>query len=547
LDPAAVPVYPVLRLVLREVDDGGFEGLVDDAVIATGDELEPVRAKVIAEAARRAADRPGRAIRARGTGPDGSVFELVVPAEGDPIDAAEAVAARSQKKLSPKALIATGAAAGAVVAVIILALVLIISAAGSRPASRPVAATSSQPVPTPTQLPIAGPNGWASEAAWSVRSGAQSGSSAAAVAADATHVFALPDSSSVAGYAASSGVQRWRQQVRESIQQGPALTTVDGHPAVVASTADMLYAWAPATGDPLGSWKLPVTGARVQVTATGPVVSGQGQHAFVVVDGRLEARVLPASSTAVAPGPDGSLLVAGAPGQVWAVGSASIAGSPMALSAPSGYTFSNVVGSTSTQLVAAFTPSSTSSSQQVVLRGFRIGSWQALWTSSKLPAVQTASSSSAPLQAAPSGEWGIYGSTVLNLKSGATKALPTDWVTSVVADKVGFGTSAGHVLSVTDEGLTQAATAAPAASGQTVSAPVAPQAVSGTAAVVLAPDGQSNNVYLVRIDNPAATAAPAPTPSSTAKASPTSKPKPKPSSKPARSTKSTPPKKGASR
>lgn len=115
------------------------------------------------------------------------MFELVVPAEGDPVD----VAAVMPAKVSRGVLVADGASAGAVVAVAIRALVLVLSSVGSRPAARPSGTASSASAPSPTQVPVTRPPGWSAQAAWSVSSSAQPGPVGGGVAADALRVFLL--------------------------------------------------------------------------------------------------------------------------------------------------------------------------------------------------------------------------------------------------------------------------------------------------------------------------------------------------------------------
>ena len=85
IDPTAVPLYPLLLVEIRQLESGVFEGVVDDAVVAADVVLEPVRRAVIGGAALMAGKRVGsmRAIRVRGTAPDGAVFNLVVTASGD--------------------------------------------------------------------------------------------------------------------------------------------------------------------------------------------------------------------------------------------------------------------------------------------------------------------------------------------------------------------------------------------------------------------------------------------------------------------------------
>src|SRR5690606_9682174 len=81
-------------------------GVVDDEVVATDVDLEPVRYAVVAAAAKVAAKRlgPVKATRVRGTAPDGSVFHLVVSSTGEvfPVDAPGGPAATSRTAADAK-------------------------------------------------------------------------------------------------------------------------------------------------------------------------------------------------------------------------------------------------------------------------------------------------------------------------------------------------------------------------------------------------------------------------------------------------------------
>lgn len=513
----AVPPYPLVRLVMRrsEEDEGSFEGLVDGELVVQGASVDEVRSVLIARAAERAVSRPGMrpAIRVVGEDEDGDTFELVVTGDGEvferPSATERAVGAQSGSKrrvvavgLLLTGLLGAGVGTGAAI---------VLSGGDEKSASAPVIASPAAPSPTPTQVPVPGAPGWAQQAVWSVPVGGGASASAdtAGVATDGRFVFAPADGGkpAVAAYDARNGQRKWRAAVDQSLTTGPFVTKVEGAPAVVAASSSRLYAWTPG-GREIGSWKL-ASSQKVVSTPTGPVVTAQGsQHAQIVVGGKLATRVLPAASTAVAPGQGGVLVAAGGAGQVWSVASADVAGAAVNLEAPAKTEFKTVVAASSRVVVAAFAPKGDDAAGKVVLRAFTVGSWKPTWTSSPVP------DSSEQAMVSPDGGWGVFGSSVVDLGSGKVVGLPQDWRTTSVNDEVGFGVTGSQVRAVTKAGL--GAGVGQSSQQDAVVAQQAPQAAAGTTAFLVAGDGDGVHLYAVPLVTPAATS---PSPSSSSSSS----------------------------
>lgn len=523
-DPASVPPYPVVRLVMRHVPDSDvIEGLVDGQVVVEDGDVEVVRAQIIEAAASKAVARPGMrpAIRAVGEDLEGDAFHLVITGDGEVFERDDAgygskPASASKGKVIAAGLLLVGLLGGGIGT----AAAIVMSSGGEqKSASAPVIAQPAAPSPTPTQVPVPVAPGWAEQAAWSVPVGSGAGSpGSAGAASDGKSVFAAADGSSpaVSAYDARTGQRRWRAAVDQPLTAGPFLTRVEDQTAVVAASSSRLYAWTPA-GSEIGSWKLSAS-QKVTPTPTGPVVSAVGsQHAQIVVGGKLVTRVLPAASTAVAPSQGGVLIAAGGAGQVWSVASPEVAGAAVNLEAPGKSDFKAVVAATPKVMVVSYAPQGKSAGK-VVLRAFALGSWKPVWTSGEVP------DSSDAAMVAPGGAWGVFGSSVVDLGSGKTVGLPQDWRATSVGDEVGFGTTASQVRSVTVRGLGGAAPTG----GQNTVTQQAPQAAAGSMAFLVASDGEGQHLYAVPLVSPSATA---PVSSSSSKSS-------KSSSKPSASSKS---------
>ena len=496
-DLAAVPVYPVVRIGIAAAGapEGTVYGYVDYRVVASGPE-EEVRAALIAEVATLARERPGHAIRAVGTDAAGERWRLIVTGDERAFDLPDEEPRRSGSG-RPRWLLPLIAAVGAVlVAVVVVAVLLIVP--GAEPTGTP---TAPAPALGPTEMPVASPPGWSSRAAWSVPVGGSGGADRQPVSTDGEHVYAPGDTAeSVHAYRVQDGVRLWTAAVDGAVSTGPAVSTIDGAPAVVAATTTHLYAWNPVTGAPVGEWELPRTSARVAITPGGPMVTSDSQHTQIVVQGRLTGRVLPAGGEPVAPvGPD-ALVVAGPPGRVWTARSDRLAGDPAPLAAPANTTFLGVAGLTRDTVVAAFAPVPTSGST-VVLAGFDILTHQHRWTSRPVPQARTMASTpgKSVLAAAPSGAWGVYGSVVVDLTRGAVVDLPAGFRVSTLGEDSGFGVVDGVPVTLTRAGLTppsSAALARPKGERRTaVGGDSAPGAVAGPWAFTIAADGRDRHLY----------------------------------------------------
>lgn len=493
VDPAVVPLYPVVRLEVRPVGEEGLtEGFQDGEQVCPAMDPAAVKDLLVQRAAAVAARRHGsvRAVRAIAI-EDGQETPLVVTAEGI------AIPTQAVKKpgRGPRRWIGWGIGAAV--------LVTGMGVAGTHLANRaesdlpqPAVTHTVVPTPTPTQLPVVSPQGWASQAAWSAPLGEQ-GSSAAVVAVPGGLVVApSADGTGVVARRVVDGVQMWTAAAGDSLAYGPAYSQINGHPAIVAATSDTLLAWSTSTGAALGTWSLPTDGsATVTSSPGGVVVTTDSQHALIVSGPRLVARVVPAGAAPAVP--VGAGLVVAGQGQQWKVIGDQLAPASTALAAPAGSSWSAVAGATSSTLIVAYAPAGQSDGSFVVLRGFDLATGRVRWTTGSVPAA-AASGSGLPLLVAPAQGWGLYGSSAVNLDSGKVTALPGDWQTTAVGDQLAFGTTAGGVGQVTAAGTVSAPAGDPSAVDAASTSAVAPVAVQGSTAFVVAPDGQNTNLYAIR-------------------------------------------------
>lgn len=491
IDPALVPVYPVVRMEIRPVDGGLAEGFENGDQVCPAMHPDEVKQLLTDRAAQVAASRPGaiRAVRALVI-EDGEVAaHLVVTADGVRIPAAEP---RQRRRRGRKVALLVLGSLAAVSVMAAGAVHLTQRAQADLPA--PVATHTVVPTPTPTQLPVLGPKGWSTQAAWSAPLGQQS--STASIATSPQGVVAAPaaDGQGVVGRRISDGVQLWAASVDDSVSYGPVLSRIGAQPAFVAATSSTMFAWSPLTGHQIGRWELPEDGSATVVAGpAGTVVATDGQHALIVQGSKLVARVIPAGAASVAV--QGPALVVAGDGALWRVTGDQLAPAPTKLSAPAGTTWQGVAGCSGTTLIMAYAPAAQSASGTVVLRAFDLDTGAVRWTSGQVPAAQAAVSGDQPLVLAPSQGWGVYGSSVVVLATGKTIALPTDWQTSAVGDQVAFGSSGGGVGQVSVSGVVSA----PAADGATQQqAPTAPIAAQDGTAFLSASDGQDTFLYAIR-------------------------------------------------
>lgn len=510
-DPELVPMYPLLRAELRTLDEGGYAGLVNDQVVATDHELEPVRAAVIADAARSAARRLGvRAIRVRALDPDGDLFQLVVTDTGEVHDTtasapappspggsggAPAPARRwwrrrhrlqgpdrhdpAKKRAHPILLLIVGFP---VAMIGFFIWILFVRGEGT---------TESVALPDPRQLPVVAPQGYSPVATWAVKVGTASGARTnEGVSADSERVYAATGSSDhITAYSAASGAQEWSTDLGAPLTAGPSVVSVGGEPSVVAATSTKLVTLDPASGEARGEWDLDATtGSQVRITATGPVVMGQSNTAQIIVDDELATRIMPASAIPVAPGPQDS-LIAVAPGRVYTSTSSTVAGPGRAIDTP-GHGEVSVAGWTGHRLILAYATKS-ASSNKARLVGYTAptsasGAWQRKWTTEAVAAATVdGAGDQLPMMTAPNGTWGIYGTTAVTLDRGEATAL-REWSTTTVGNQIAFGTTPTRVVSAGPKGL-GGKSAAETAEQQVT----APQAVHEAAAYLITGGGES--------------------------------------------------------
>lgn len=526
-DPEQVPMFPLVRAQIRQTDDGDLEGLVDDVAVGRDVELEPVRHAVVEAAAKAAAQKKGpaqaRAVRVRGIAPDESIFHLVVTAAGEVYETDDpsrrtstGTASRSKAGRRQPTGSATAAPprpvrerpAGMFFLVVALMTVLVVVFLGApitlmilRAQGDDDSARKPTP-PKPAQLPVVAPAPYEAVARWSIPLGTSSYSSTSApVTADNDRVYVVRDGGeTVAAYDSRAGIPSWKYpELDGTVAAGPALAEVGGEQVLAVATSSDLVLLDPATGKPVGEWGLGEAGADVRMTPTGPMVLDDAGHARVVAGGDLVTRVIPATGTAVAPTADGALVVVGAAGEVWTVTDSRVAPSPQSLVPPAGTAFSAIAGWSGSRLVLAYHATTDTGSNQVRLAAYSrsAAGWRLGWTTGPVPTVY-ATGQELPMTSATTGSWGIYGSTALDLTTGAAAALPADWATSAVGDDRAFGTGKGKPLTAAPSGVLAESLEAPAA--PLTSALTPPQASAGTSAYVVAsPDSSTAVLYALRL------------------------------------------------
>lgn len=499
IDPSQVPVYPVVRLELTEgMTEAAAWGLSDGRLVAEG-AREEVRRALLGEAAKVAARRPCGAVRVALSGfdapsgvvtTDGQLLSYEIKGEDTPKRGSRGVVA------AVVAAVVLGAGG--------LAGVAIATTSGW---SRDQATTQAAPTPTPTQLPVAAPVGWAAVATWA-RPVRQPGTStmvpSATIQGRGLVYVAGVDTGTVSALDEHTGQTVWTASVPgaaagTSLAGGPLLASMGDRPVIVGWTSTQLTAWDAPTGQQLGTWSLG-TATRVFTSGGRVVVTGQGPHAAVLDASRLQWRVLSAGATPMGATADGRLIAAGG-GRAWVTNSNTVAGPGAALAGPPRTSWIAPVGALPDgTIVVAY--SRTAGDGSVILRAFRPEAngetWVPIWTTKAIPGtgVSAVSSTSAlPLWASPDGAYGVVGSTWINLRTGATRALPSDWQTAAVGSAGAFGSTAGGVGVVSATGVMVAPPAASAGEPTRSQAPVA-LSDAGTA-LVIAADGQTTSLYAV--------------------------------------------------
>lgn len=547
-------------------DDGWVQGLVDGQTVFAGTRTEVI-AHLVSRAAHVAAGRPCGAVRAILSGfEDGPQAEphvvavtidgVLLPLDKSPQRQRGARASRRQLlSLMGIAALSAGAVGG-----LSWAATRRVGSAASVGVSAPLLARAR------VQLPVAPPAGYSRVALWSVPmplGSALVGSRTPGTAEVATGggLVWVPsaDRKVVQAVDVATGRVRWSRAVGDTFTGGPVVVVIGGRRRMVVWTSSQVVVLAALTGEVCARWALPTVGMLVVAVGggagSGVVAMGPGQHLQVLTGSGWISRVLPAGAAVVgvtaslgttgttsttSSSAEGMVLAAGG-GRVWVVSSASVAGEGTPLPSPAGSVWSGPVAVVDDVLVAAFTPQRTrtlagGAAGRVVLRAFRAGvasagegsgsgSWVPVWTSPVVPVSsaggvggvgsQGSGVVTGAVAVAPDGDWGIYGSSVLDLRTGGVHRLPGDWVTSCVGPGGAFGTTEGSVVTVGPDGRLRSGT--PRAGGTLASAvpPVPPVAVvawppshpagSGPVhpsggvgvALVVAQDGPATSLYAV--------------------------------------------------
>ncbi|XAS78326.1 hypothetical protein V3G39_18010 (plasmid) [Dermatophilaceae bacterium Sec6.4] len=529
-DPSRVPVYPVVRMSLV-----GDLVTVDDVVVVVPPGVEPRIAGLNVVAARAAARQGAvQAVRAVACDGAGNSWPVVVDGHGKmwPLDTPGATPVTGKRSGSGRTRSRVGvrlAVSGSAVALAVAVMGGVVLLGHSGGAGAAVATVTVTPSATPTELPVTAPVGWSAQASWSsVAVPAPSGASTPApmVAVSGTTVFTVITRGvgglSVAALHARTGAVAWARPVTGSqVTAGPVLGAINGAPVVMVATNTAVVAFTPA-GVPVGSWTVPVTAAAgssaVVLTPAGPILPRtQTTVSIVGPDNTLMARALPPGGRAVAVLGGGAVLVTDTTGHAYKVTSPTVAGTPIGLPAPKGYTGGVTVAVTATQLVQSWSPTKATAGGGApvqVLRASALSTLTPSWTGAQIPATSGATG----LMTSPDGRTGVAGARVVNLTTGAVGGLPAGWSPLGVGNGVIWCHNANQqVVAVTASGavIGGAGTGtdpAPTPGGGT-GQPVTPYALVGRSALVLAAADSVPRLYLLPAD-PGAATSPAPSPTS---------------------------------
>lgn len=533
-DPAAVPVYPVMRL-----ETGQGQVTVNGQPVTTRPGQSAMEAAIDLVAAR-AATANARCVRVLVVDEGGREFWHVVDADGGVHDLADdqqrpvSPSRRRQQRLGVLLL------AGAVVLVIVLvgAVVLVARASsGGRAVAKPTHTVTVKPSPTATQLPALSVPGWSSVALWESPAVASLDSQKPAVVIDSDGaVFAVlgsgsSSSLSISRLSATTGQPVWSVKIPgDELVAGPVLATVGGRRVVLAATDAKVSAVAVADRS-VESWPLPegTDASAVRLTSAGPVISKSSTTATVLdAKGQAVDRSVPAGASAWWPLAGGKALAVDSSGRVWRSASARVAGKPVRLHGPKKRVGAGTVVATDRVLVQQWAPRGESASGQVVLVGYSMPGLKPVWTSKAVGIVDSS-------QVRLFGHWLWTGSRLVNTRDGHVVHLP-DGVTVVAVDHdtVWVSTDDGSLATYNTAGHVKRQAAATSAGAGTAAEQATPIGeVGGRLLVAAATDsGDGQRLYLLPSDGTSASSSGSSTttkssasPTKSAKASTTSKPR----------------------
>lgn len=513
-DPASVPVYPVVRMSLVR-----GQVRVDDEPISVPAGVEP-RDAALAVVAARAAAREGsiRAVRVLASDEAGHTWPMVVDAKGGTwslTGSGTSISSPTRKSDRGSGQARTGVRVAVIGSAVLLvvgagAAVVAVGHHGAAP-TRAAATVTVTPTATATELPVQAPVGWSAQAVWSSGQVAapETGQGAGSpVAVRAGVVFAVTTTGggglSLAGVDPRTGAPLWSKTIAgSSVMAGPTLARVNGAEVVLVATDTAVTAWSPA-GTRVGSWPVPTSGSGTSatvLTAAGPIIArSQTTVSIVGPAGTLATRALPPGGRAVALLGGGAVLVTDTAGHAWKVTSPTVAGKETALPAPKGFSGGRTVAVTGSALVQAWTPTktTTAATATVVLRSSAIATLRPGWTSKAF----TSANASTTMATSPDGQLGVTGSTVVNLRTGGLRALPTGWSLQSVTNAVIWCQNADQqVVAASKDGapLGGASTGStPSLSTtDTVGQPVTPVGQIGGSALVISAADNVSRLYLL--------------------------------------------------
>lgn len=248
----------------------------------------------------------------------------------------------------------------------------------------------------------------------------------------------------------------------------------------------------------------------VVLTPAGPIIPRSQTTVSIVGPGmKLLVRALPAGGRPVALLGQGALLVTDVSGHAWRVTSPAVAGAPLTLAVPKGWSGGTTVAVTGSSLIQAWRPAKAASTDTVILRSSPLATLKPGWTSKAI----TVGSRGSALLTSPSGALGVLGGSVVDLGTGGLRGLPQGWTAQLVSDRVIWATNtdqkivaaspAGAALGGARTGTTPATTGNDDGAGGTQA--VVPVGLVGSSALVIGTADSVPRLYLL----PTAAAQPA--------------------------------------
>lgn len=249
---------------------------------------------------------------------------------------------------------------------------------------------------------------------------------------DSTVVYVAADRSVQAADSAT-GTVRWRIPLPAGeIGTGPATTRIDGAPAVLVRVGDRVLAWAVVDGRQLADVTIP-GGSSVHLDGPAPLVRIDASAAGVVHGSGLATVALPSGSRAIAARGDGSVLAASGAGW-WHLSPQAAPGNvtpweQMGAGAAAAPATTRVVGAVGSAIVLL---DDNPEARRLLVHHDGDTDVRPSFQGEYVPGRTTTWAPS------PSGTWGIFGRTLVDVEAGSTTDLG-DWETVVVTETHAYG------------------------------------------------------------------------------------------------------------